>query len=226
MDPRPIDDMGRFLSDKLLKENETLKPYRLELLDAVVKCLQKSRVEFWMSDGTLLGSWRENRMIPHDCDIDLAIKEDDMSRLDLSDIPYWMSVVHKPNQRATMDKNHSFSESRDVCKTIVFRHNMAPEFSFKDDLQVSGAELDLYSFRLLRNGLWTKNDKRFDQSWDDSVLFPLRTYKFEWRNLPGPQKPREYLEILYGYIGHDAVWDEKKKRYTSSKESSSPSLDE
>ena len=46
----------------------------LELLDDVVATLESLQTTFFMSGGTLLGSWRHHGMIPWDDDIDLYFK--------------------------------------------------------------------------------------------------------------------------------------------------------
>ena len=43
----------------------------LELLDDVVAALEAAKITYFMSDGTLIGSWRHHGLIPWDDDIDL-----------------------------------------------------------------------------------------------------------------------------------------------------------
>ena len=212
---KPIDDMGRVWSKQLVDENSKLKPYRLQLMDAVVKCLTLSKVDFWMSDGTMLGAWRDGKMIQHDCDIDFSMKECDLNRVNVTYLPPWVGVKYIPNLKVAMSPVHKFNHDVDKYKKIVFIHLNAPEFSFKDELQESSAELDLYTISKVteNSNMWTKNDYRYPQSWSQDTLFPLCVFEFEGRRLTGPRYPEVYLTRLYGYIGENAVWDEHTKRY-------------
>lgn len=214
---KPIDDMGRVMSQGLLDANTQLKPFRLQLMDAVIHCLEKSQVSFWVSDGTALGAYREQGMIGHDCDVDLSVREEDVYKISERWLPDYVTVRYVPGQVAIKDAAHRCNEQRDKYKKLVFVHKDAPEFEYKDALQESGAELDLYTFRPTASGsAWTKNDHRYAQSWSNEVMFPLGDCQFEQRTLPCPRDLETYLKGLYGYIGRNAVWDESSGRYVSS----------
>jgi len=211
---RPIDDMGRVMSQGLLDANKRLKPFRLQLMDAVIRCLDKSDVAFWVTDGTALGAFREKGMIGHDCDIDLSVREEDVHKISERWLPEYVEVRYVPGKEVIQDAGHRCDEQRDKYKKLVFVHKDAPEFEYKDDLQESGAELDLYTFRpTTGDDCWTKNDYRYPQSWRNAVMFPLAECTFEGRTLPCPRDLESYLTGLYGYIGRDAVWDEATGRY-------------
>jgi len=51
--------------------------------------------------------------------------------------------------------------------------------------------------------------KRFRREW----IFPLKTYKFEGFDVPGPNDAWAFLEELYGYTGPNAVWDAATAKY-------------
>lgn len=203
-DARPIDDMGRHMSPGLIEANKQIKPFRLQLLDAVTQCLSKSGVSYWVSDGTALGAFREKGMIAHDCDIDLTVRAQDLHRVSERWLPEYVSVRYVPDKKTVKSKSGL---------KIVFTHKDAPDFDYKDDLQDSGAELDLYTFHQRDDGAWIKNDERYNQVWRNEVLFPLAECEFEGRTLPCPNDLESYLLELYGYIGRDAVWNETTKRY-------------
>ena len=80
-DDREIDPFGTKESEKqlLVQESAFLKPYRVEVFAAVVDLLNSMKIKWWISDGTLLGWYRNNQsMLPHDYDMDIGIIEDDI----------------------------------------------------------------------------------------------------------------------------------------------------
>ncbi len=60
------------------EESAILKPYRLYALENTAKLLTSLGVTWFISNGTLLGWFRNGRMIPHDTDVDTTILEEDM----------------------------------------------------------------------------------------------------------------------------------------------------
>lgn len=204
-DSIPIDDMGRVLSPELLKENDELRPYRLTLMDAVIIALKRQKIPFWVSDGTCLGTYRQKGMIKHDCDIDLMVTLEDLKRFQVDDsqFPSWVQW-----------RDHR--DDADYCKMVFSNANAPRECKFQDALQQSSAELDLYCMVPATPGdsfHFRKQDLRYPQTWKGSDIYPLQSGVFEGRVVPVPHCMKNYLEAIYGYIGENAVWDEKTKRY-------------
>ncbi len=53
----------------------------LKMLEDIHSVLNKNHIEFWLESGTLLGVVRENRLLPWDNDIDIAVKEEYLDQL-------------------------------------------------------------------------------------------------------------------------------------------------
>jgi phosphorylcholine metabolism protein LicD len=53
----------------------------LRMLNRVTGILERNEIVYWLESGTLLGIIRDNRLLPWDSDLDLAIKEEDAAKL-------------------------------------------------------------------------------------------------------------------------------------------------
>ena len=68
--------------EQVLKENALLKPARLKTLEIIVNYLDALGVNYFLSDGTLLGAFRDRgKMIDCDIDCDVSIMEKDMAKV-------------------------------------------------------------------------------------------------------------------------------------------------
>ena len=65
------------VSNKISKES---------ILILVIELLNSHNINYWVTDGTLLGIIRENRLLPWDSDIDIGLWKSEVSRLKIIDI--------------------------------------------------------------------------------------------------------------------------------------------
>ena len=224
-----IDTLGTKKSEKqlLIQESAFLKPYRVEVFAAVVDLLNSMKIKWWISDGTLLGWYRNNQsMLPHDYDMDIGIIEDDIQAV-------WKSRAKLPKNIELKNvclNDHGYiwvtdEYSKPYDPTILSSKKLAAYHLKLPPKPESGrtffwlAPTDIISYhKEATRDIWHCN---FDvngmhlsySEFPDDVLFPLVESKFEGISVYVPQKPKEYLEILYGYIGEDAVWDPATNKY-------------
>jgi len=64
---------------KFLRENKNFKANGNEVLLRAKAALDQAGIHFWLDFGTLLGAYRDGKLISHDTDIDIAIFLDDYS---------------------------------------------------------------------------------------------------------------------------------------------------
>jgi len=66
----------------------------LTMLKKVTNILDDNNIDYWLEGGTLLGVIRENRLLPWDNDLDISMKEEELSKLKkvLNKIPYKVRV--------------------------------------------------------------------------------------------------------------------------------------
>eukprot|EP01084_Bolivina_argentea_P018704 34801_1 len=65
----------------IITQSLRLKPYKVELYKNVKQILDSNSICHWLDCGALIGAFRNNAMIPHDWDIDIAVYHCDMHKL-------------------------------------------------------------------------------------------------------------------------------------------------
>jgi len=224
--PGEIADVKMYLPDGMindnniqavLKENEVLKQSHVECLRKCADWLDKIGVRYFISDGTLLGAFRENgKMINIDIDTDLSIMEEDFPKLfenahlvpdgfmvdALSGTRDWATCVNEPFDGVGA-KKCTFCDVRDYSHIV--KETQAPE-------------TDIYTFRVDEDGFIRNNYAKANQAvhlrkWKYEWIFPLKEIEFEGTLYTSPNEPLSYLKELYGYIGHNAYWDPEDKVY-------------
>lgn len=147
---------------------------KLNLFDAKL-VLDKLGVPFFLSNGTLLGCYRDGKMIEHDTDIDIGIKVKDY----VSDILY------------------RFLENGFELSSIHGNISNGLEYSFRK----RGMGLDIFFYQDSGDNSWMavwqeRSNKRF------RYIFPLiKDYKvinFLGQDFKIPSNVEEYLESQYG----------------------------
>lgn len=53
------------------------------ILFSIIKILESHKINYWITDGTLLGIIRENRLLPWDSDIDIGVWKSEVSSLEI-----------------------------------------------------------------------------------------------------------------------------------------------
>lgn len=192
----------------LLPESQALIipiPEKQKVLDAfgiVIDLLNDLGLDYWISDGTLLGWFRNGAMLLHDSNTNLSIMETDLSRI-------WKSrkTISTRNTDLIIKRNRN-------RKTLHVQSQNYPGFNL----------VTIYTFRLTESGF--RNNcavrcmslKLYPFKW----IYPLGKSTFASKKIKVPHFPREVLEERYGYIGPCAVWDEISQCYTRPKSLASP----
>jgi hypothetical protein len=200
----------------VIKENLVMKEKHVECLRKCADWLTQIGVPYFLSDGTLLGAYREKgKMIDIDIDTDLSIMEEDLPKLfenahlipdgflvdAWSGTRDWATCVHEPFNGVGA-KKATFCDVRDYSNIV--KETQAPE-------------TDIYTFRVedgfLRNNYAKLNQAVHLRKWKYEWIFPLKEIEFEGITFTGPNEPLNYLKELYGYIGYNAYWDPVDKVY-------------
>jgi hypothetical protein len=152
--------------------------------------LREARVDHWICYGTLLGWWREGRILAHDRDVDFAVPVDAYERLKAA-------AVRLPKGFSLHDTSH--------------RHG-GPKLY----VNYRGWDADLYFLtetdgRLhpLLKSLNPGDTAPFPREW----FYPARTADFLGEETRVPNEPERYLTHTYGYTGADAELDPVTRYY-------------
>ena len=224
-----------------LGQNKTFKPLCIYLLKEVTEYLSRMNIQYFVCGGTALSVYREGgKMIRHDGDVDIAIFESDFFKVvqNLSSLPAIHSGYISLSDKCPLNGTSWFDEDGSeipysgcggkrlkCCAT----RKLWDKFGIKRDLlfDSSLAHLDVFTFGQHPDdpncfcynwnipGKYDFRRKRFPKS----CVLPLKTYKFEGVCVQGPNCLETFLEIEYGYLGRDAMFDSDSQLYVKIPES-------
>lgn len=150
------------------------------LLEAAKKGLDTFNITYWISWGTLLGAIRNGDIIPHDDDVDLSFLDDNELKEQL------------PALKEYFDKEGYLLEEHEPIGYKLY---------FKDDKTYF---LDLFSYgelgtpgKLELLAPAAHSSLRYGGYILETELFPLRTYKINDIEVPGPQRGFQWCERTY-----------------------------
>ena len=215
--------------NQLISESNILRPYRLYVFEKVIELLNDLGVSWYISDGTLLGWYRcQGSMIPHDYDLDISIIEPDMQLV-------WKNRHRLPSDVVlenigsgdgsghvwvTDDKDIPFDPSVQSSKKLAAYNTKIPPKPVNGPVFIWEACVDIYTCRREDDGWHVNyNMNGLDLSttaFPDNIIFPLTKTKFEGMEVYTPQNPKQWLELMYEYIGEDALWDTTTCKYKPS----------
>lgn len=202
---------------RLFHENRLLKPYRLETLRAIIHLLGELGVQYFLSDGSLLGWFRERgHMIDLDCDTDISIMEEDMGLVwrHRDRLPSFIQVECTKNESGESfcgDGFVSFNPRACEAKKLIVRHTAIPSYVLSRACVCPEATTDVYTYRreddLYFNNYNLGGMDGSSHGYPYDVLFPLRSSVFEGMEVSVPNKPESWLRLNYGYLGRGAYYD-------------------
>jgi hypothetical protein len=176
---RDHDGICDFIRDYRMKESD--RQVFLEILDFFLKLAKKHGWTHFLSDGSLLGSWRHHGIIPYDYDMDLSI--DIRHRAEITAI-----IEKETDYKIKTDARsiaHLYSESK-ASQHILTASSGRWKWPFIDLLYYTdnGTHLNLLSYPDMQR---VKTD-----------IFPLHDRPFEVFDIPSPRDSLKYLQSEYG----------------------------
>ena len=175
--PLGIDKSGRMAQTFDTRSREHVAPL-LDSIEEVLGALRAAGIEAFPAWGTLLGAIREQRLIGHDSDADLAYVSE-------HDLPY--DVIRE-----------SFAIQGRLARAgySITRYSGA---AFKVDVVEGDGSvrgLDVFGGFLSHGCLYLLGEvgQPFEREW----IFPLGTTTLEGRTLPAPAQPDRMLTAMYG----------------------------
>jgi hypothetical protein len=188
--------------------NERYGPRRLELALRVRAQLERLGVDWFLDGGTLLGAWRNGRVIPHDDDFDMALylprfggvpQLHQLQRSLSVPAPYAVRVV------TTYAYKLEIYDSRSEAFTLPPRYGGADFHTVTVDLQI---------MTLGRDGLARHlHDMLGHAAVPPEVLLPTGEIECEGHRFRSPHDVEAFLQAQYGYLGTDARFDPASGKY-------------
>jgi len=141
-------------------------------LGTVLNALNRLNVTYFMTSGTLLGSYRHHGRIPWDDDVDLMVNSSDKELI-------WRTMTSlKPDYGLFLS---GYVDSPYHWKVYPRRHGRAvPLKPFRWPF------VDLLFFRENNTHIWNESPWFWDECWLRSVIFPLRRRPFDAFQIPAP----------------------------------------
>lgn len=159
-------------------DNQDLE-LQLEIIDAFDSVMNKSKVEYFLYSGTLLGSWRHHGIVPWDDDVDLAIPH-----------------AQRGAVRTALDelKPHFLLNSSGRMRWKFFSNK-----SRKIGYSPFGwpyIDISFYSFN--QEHVWDYDSRTYSMfKFKYDTVFPLRLRPFMGRLLPAPINVESVLNQTY-----------------------------
>ena len=200
---------------EVVRECTQLKPYRLFVLFHLTRLCEDLKIPYYISDGTLLGWYRNKGILSHDMDCDLTVLSEDLTKIwnyrkklpkeiilefqlstDIKTLPKMSDVE-------TMRKN-KHSHKRIYKIVAYYDSRLLPDPSF-DNTFFWQIKVDIQTIRKSGNG-YSYNYFADDPSYGMAILpsewfFPLKRGRFEFMEVNIPANSKKLLEHTYGYIG-------------------------
>ena len=200
-------------NDKVERTN-MYKPLLLKMATLVNTELLKyqrhvdSNFKWFIADGTLLGAYRDGRMITHDYDFDFGIyySRDKLVQLH----GYLEEQLKDTNYKCKLVESYSYKiEIYDPSHGV--HSDVAPGFyNVIMDLQLYADDPDREDLVRLQ---YFRETNKVTNEYKKVWVMNTGTIKFEGYWFPCVSNPEAFLTVTYGYIGPDAVYDKDSGKY-------------
>lgn len=153
-----------------------------ELMKKVDGILLENDIPYFIIDGTLLGSMRHGKMIPWDDDIDIGMEKEHIEKMKNID---WESYGLKASN---------------LNWNTMGKIRFIDKFTHTDKFK--GVFIDVFPYEK-NDDKYTLSDPWSLKMWPQDYfyhgeIYPIKRYKFGNLMVNGPNKPKLYLERLYG----------------------------
>ena len=206
------------------KESEALRKRRLRCLELATSLMEKNDIPYWLDQGTLLGAYRHQGIIPWDLDIDMAVEHESHEKL-------WSlrPEIPKPYEMIQVSKLWTFDKIMPFLRHVIPRKTFLRVVDYE-----TGSFVDIFEYRALENGdrellRWTLTNFKCDESTRTEHLalrthprdhiYPLtKKLSLEGRDYFVPAQTKAYLHHVYGEdLSPDHEWDGEKQAYIKKK---------
>jgi len=173
-----------------MKENVNKEELKKELLETI-DILEKNSITYWLDFGTLLGAYREGKIIEHDYDIDIGILHKDLEK------------VKKLRTEILIE-----SELKRDSEYLIHFSKYVDVFSYIEK------ENKLFCLSYTGSRGWQYPDYDFDNGFPKKWIDNMTKIKMYDREFSVPGNTAEYLIIKYGIYFDTSNMDRVKEHTT------------
>lgn len=165
----------------------------LKMLKDVSEVLERHGVEYILDCGTLLGIVRENRLLPWDNDVDLAVDSSQIPKLKKCMLALWLKGYRVRFARTTKESSIISINAPRILrvrnrKRLIHRGENLIDIFIKYD----GGD----GYHYLKVGENSRNS--IEQKFPSKFLFERSSIDFNGKAYPVPKDYAEYLTYRYG----------------------------
>ncbi len=166
------------------KRQEYIHRHLIEMLELITKIFREFRIPYFVHSGTLLGVVRENNIIPHDDDIDIAVYPQDKEFLLSKE---FNEEIKKYNLKTEMVLQKDIDKEIIKLKYLKADHGIFLDIFIFEDTEERTQYRSPQCRRIWPRGYFTKKE-----------MYPLKKYQLRHLEVFGPDNPIPYLERHYG----------------------------
>ena len=170
------------------------KKIALENLLKIKEEFEKNQTQFWLTDGTLLGAFRENDFISHDTDTDIGVLACDMKKI---------SLIINNLKKQDFKIKKSFGILEDGFEIAIERKGIKTDLFFFYQTEPASKSFYHSAYAHFKNESYQKFDFFYD-------YFEIGTINFLNHKFPCPKDVKFYLQQKYG---NDFLTSQKKWSY-------------
>lgn len=171
-----------------LRQCQLVMARMLKILDHI--CRSES-ISYWMTAGTLIGALRHGGMIPWDCDIDIAMTEEDSEAFRRAAGQLPPDIFFQTQESDPAYRSDIMIKLRDRYSSYIEWGANNPDATWHNGLQV-----DIIIYR--RNGTGHLVNPFRQTEYRRDEIFPLTRIPFEGALLSAPRDADSYIRRRYG----------------------------
>jgi len=193
-------------------------PLRVKLSLTLTQILSQLNLIWAIDSGTLMGAWRDGKMIRHDDDFDLVVYNPSILDSDPDSTKHQYLNDLLQQIQPLLPSPYQARVVTTYCKKLEIYDPTKGNYAFRDN-NYHNVTCDL---TLLIHK--TPEMLQFQHSCQQHIqipttsFLPLSTITYEGYNYKCPGSPEGYLQANYGYLGPNAVYNKKTGFYELKKE--------
>lgn len=211
---------GSKLKNIKMYDNKTIKSL-IDLMEKTVKFLDDNKITYWLDSGTLLGACRNEKFIPWDDDVDLAIPYDSYIKLKqiIKNLPKEYDNVDNINVKYRVSKEYKIKFTEIIARNPL---DKTKPFLLKtyhlDGKLDKDIFIDLMNYFPISNNTYVSNLKGWvnKYAYPFDSIYPLKKITFEGKKYYSVSKPDIFLNKAYWFwkdlaVASHAHFEELKK---------------